>query len=205
MKKIGYILLLLLFASTACNKTPDKLGMKEYIKWVEHPDNKLKRSKTIGEYAYKVFYKPSEYIALREAVNAEKLDNPEAILKRTEEIDGVYQFNFDITSADEKHSVLKHNVNNDAEYGARINYFVSHAQEDFKLVSDTDTIPCTVYHFERTYGITPQNTILLGFEKTKKSSEHDIQLIFKNRLFNSGDIKFTFTQNTLKNIPQLSL
>lgn len=206
MKKIIYILFLLAFTlSTACNKTPEKLGMREYISWVEHPDNGLKKEKTIGEYKYKVFYKPADYIALREAVNTNKIDDVAAIQKRADEVGEIYQLNFDITSSDGKRSALKHNIKSDAEYGARINYFVSHAQEDFKLVLDTDTLPCTSYHFERTFGVTPNNTILLGFKKPKKDTNNEIQLIFKNRLFNSGDIKFLFSEKTLKNIPQLSL
>lgn len=207
MRKTIYILLLLVITS-ACNTVPESLPVTEYIKWVENPKNQLKKEKTIGDYAYKVFYKPAEYIALREAVNKGDQNNTQAINKRIQDITGFYQFNFDIVSADGKTSALKQNTTNEQEFGARINYFVSHAQQDFKLVQGTDTLACISYHFERTYDITPNNTILLGFEIPKNENEdkrEDIQLIFKNRLFNSGDIKFQFSEKTLNNIPRLNL
>ncbi len=210
MKNTIYILLLLILTfASACNTTPKKLSAGEYVQWIENPKNQLKKAKEIGEYAYTVFYKPAEYISLREAVNKGEQENIQAISKRAEEIKNFYQFNFDITSADGTTSVLRQNIASEAEFGARINYFVSHAQQDFKLVQGADTIPCISYHFERTYNITPKNTILLGFEKPKKeakdNSQESIQLIFTNRLFNSGDIKFQFSEKTLNTIPRLTL
>jgi hypothetical protein len=204
VRKTIYILLLLTITS-ACNTVPESLPAGEYVKWVENPKNQLKKEKTIGEYKYKIFYKPAEYISLREAVNKGEQDNVKAITFRSEEIKEFFQFNFDIVSADGKTSALKHNTNNEAEFGARINYLVSHAQQDFKLIQGEDTLPCVSYHFERTFGLTQNNTILLSFEKPKGESNDDIQLIFTNRLFNSGDIKFQFSYKTLNNIPRLTL
>lgn len=203
MSKWHYIFIIFSVVISACNSTPTQLNIPEYIKWVENPGNSLKKEKTIGDFSYKVFYKPADFIALREAVNTGKQEDKEAIQKRSDEIQNFYQFNFDIVSADGKTSVLKHNITSEAEYGARINYFVSHAQQDFKLVQGNDTLPCISYHFERTYGITPKNTILLGF--AKPNTLDDIQLIFTNRLFNTGDIKFQFSKNTLTKIPRLTL
>lgn len=189
----------------------EELGMEEYVRWVENIENGLKKEKKIDQFAYRVFYKPAEYIALRENRDAIENFSPDAIIKRANDLENYYQFNFDIVSVDGQTSVLQHNLSGgQQEYGARINYLISHAQQDFKLVHGQDTLPCINYHFEQTFGLSSLNTIVLGFEKPKDTqknteAEEDIQLIFSNRLFNTGDIKFLFSKNKLAQIPRLKL
>lgn len=189
---------------TAC--TPKQLGDREYLAWVEDTENGLKKEKKLGDYQYKVFYKPADYIVFRETINGgAKTIDEQQVQKRKQELKNFYQFNFDIVSADGKVSVLQHNLSNQEEHAARVNYFVSHAQQDFILVEGTDTMSCVLYHFEQTFGATPLNTISLGFEKKNPNTEGDIQLIFTNRLFNTGEIKFLFPKSTINNIPKLKL
>lgn len=191
--------------SAACNN-PKQLGSNDYIKWIDNPDNGLKKEKKLDEYQYKVFYKPADYVVFREIINsgAKSIDEQQA-QKRIGELSNFHQFNFDIVSADGKVSVLQHHLSNQEEHAARVNYFVSHAQQDFLLVEGSDTMPCVLYHFEQTFGATPLNTISLGFEKKSPKTEGDLQLIFTNRLFNTGEIKFLFPKSTITNIPKLKL
>lgn len=203
--KLPFLAFIILFS--ACGGR-EELGMNEYVRWVENIDNGLKKEKKIDQFAYRVFYKPAEYIALKE--NRDLIENlsPEAIINRAKDLENYYQFNFDIVSVDGRTSVLQHNLSGgQQEYGARINYLVSQAQQDFKLVYGQDTLPCTNYHFEQTFGLSALNTIVLGFEKPKETQnqEEDIQLVFSNRLFNTGDIKFLFSKNKLAQIPRLKL
>lgn len=201
--------ILFIFYSTALmftSCTPKQLGERQYLAWVEDTENGLKKEKKLDEYQYKVFYKPADYIVFREIINSgTKTIDEQQVQKRREELKNFYQFNFDIVSADGKVSVLQHNLSNQEEHAARVNYFVSHAQQDFILVEGADTMPCVLYHFEQTFGATPLNTISLGFEKKNPNTEGDIQLIFTNRLFNTGEIKFLFPKSTINNIPKLKL
>lgn len=185
----------------ACNKQKN-LSTDRYIKWVEDIENGLKKEKKIGDFSYRCFYKPASYIALRETVNSGNKIEPLTISKRESELQKLHQFNFDIVSKDGKHSVLVTGVNSQEEQSARVNYFVSHAQQDFKLIQGQDTLPCVLYHFEQTFGLSPLNTIVLGFEK-KENKEGDLQLIYDSRLLNNGEIKFLYTESKIKNIPRL--
>ncbi len=199
------IYFILIVAITACGN-PKQLSSNEYIHWIEDSDNGLKKEKKLDDYQYKVLYKPADYIVFREIINSgAKAIDEEQVQKRINELANLYQFNFDVVSADGKTSVLQHNVSNQEEHAARINYFVSHAQQDFILVEGIDTMPCVLYHFEQTFGATPFNTISLGFERKNQKAEGDLQLIFTNRLFNTGDIKFAFPKKTINNIPKLKL
>ena len=75
-------------------------------------------------------------------------------------------------------------------------------QNDLFLVRDQDTIPCSLYHFERTYNIAPYCTLLLGFDKKfKKFSSY--QILYVDRLFSNKIITFNFLKESFERIPKL--
>jgi hypothetical protein len=178
----------------------------EYVRWVENTENGLRIEKEMNGFKFRLQHKPSSYIALRE-VGFENADQIMQYYKRKEELDSFYYFNLDIASIDDKGSVLSHNLNTQEEYYARINYFTSFAQSDLKLVCGKDTLPCTLYHFERTYDLSPYNTIVIGFKMLsgKKIYHDDLLLIFDDKILSVGQMRFLIKSNILKNIPKIVL
>lgn len=178
----------------------------EYIKWVENTDNGLRSEKIIKDYYFRLQYKPADYIVLRE-LGVEKSYKANLFNQRKAELDSFYYFNLDISSADKSQSILSNQLNNNEEYYARLNYFTTFAQQDIKLISNDDTIACALYHFERTYDLSPFNTIVLGFKQPKESNflKYDLQILFDDQILSIGQINFLIDRKKLKKVPKLAL
>lgn len=183
-----------------------KLPPSDYIKWVEAEANGLLMEKNISNYSFRLQLKPSEYIVARE-FGAENIHKVDEFKTRNAQLDSFCYFNLDISSADKKKSVLSEDLIEQSEYYSRLNYYTSFAQNDIKLYINTDTLSCTLYHFERTYDISPFNTIVLGFKLPCKFKDlnSDIQLIYDDKVLSVGEVKFLISKNKLQNIPQLAL
>lgn len=203
MSKI-YIWFLLFLLLLGCG--PKRLPPSDYIKWVENKANGLFIEKDINNYSFRLQFKPVEYIIAREfgPENLYKIDEFEA---RKNQLDSFCYFNLDISSADKKKSVLSEDLVEQKEYYSRLNYYTSFAQNDIKLCANGDTLSCSLYHFERTYDISPFNTIVLGFKLPCKLKDlnSDLQLIYEDKVLSVGEVKFLISKNKLQNIPQLAL
>jgi len=181
------------------------LNPKKYIKWVENESNGLKVSKKINHFIYQVQYKPVQYIAIREALSEGKINN-DIINKKLRELGQYYYFTVQISSEDGKTPMLKYNLKSTGEYYQRLNYFVSYAQSDFTLLNGYDTIPCTLYHFEENYNLTPFNRMVIGFENpNNKAVMKDLTLIFNDNILNTGIVEFTIESKKIKKIPKLKI
>lgn len=87
---------------------------------------------------------------------------------------------------------IKYNLQNDAEFGERINYFSFGIQRDLKLVLEGDTIACSMHHFVRKYDLAPYLDIVAVFPvktalfQSKKAVPGTF--IYNDRIFNTGPV-----------------
>lgn len=72
-------------------------------------------------------------------------------------------------------------------------YFTSFFADNIKLIIDSDTAKCQLYHYERNFGVAPYQSIQLGFpyDKEWKSKSHRIEII--DEYFGLGLIKLKNT------------
>lgn len=112
-------------------------------------------------------------------------------------------FDLKILLKDNEGELLKAGLNSREEYDRRVKYFSFGMQQDIRLVDGQDTLPCVMYHFERAYDVTPVCTLLLGFERADKNAERPKTLLFYDKVFNNGLLKFTFKENRLQTLPKL--
>jgi len=76
-------------------------------------------------------------------------------------------------------------------YDKTIEYMSFKLNDDFYIVtSKNDTIACNGVSYERNYKIAPFQKVLLFFSKIDPNDK--IQLVYKDRLFGKGTIKFRF-------------
>ncbi|RTY91784.1 hypothetical protein [Flavobacterium sp. GT3R68] len=76
-------------------------------------------------------------------------------------------------------------------YEDGIKYMSFSLDKDFYVVtSKNDTIPCSGVTYERSYKIAPYQKVLLFFSGIQP--EEKIQLIYNDRLFKKGTLKFKF-------------
>lgn len=79
------------------------------------------------------------------------------------------------------------------DYKSSIEYMSFKIQNDFIIVtSKKDTIDCAGVLFERNFKVAPYNKVLLFFSGI--APEEKIQLVYKDRLFKKGTLKFQFKE-----------
>jgi hypothetical protein len=177
------------------------LEPEEYVQWIQNPENGFKKEKTIDDLIFTAQYKPNEYIICMEERAPQLQDS--LVKRKLEELSELQYFDFKITLKAGEGELLKYKLSSSDEYNKRVNYFAFNMQNDIQLVEGNDTLPCSLFHFERAYDITPSSTFLLGFPVNKNSGKEDKTLIVYDKTFNKGFIKLTFSNNELKNLPKL--
>lgn len=83
------------------------------------------------------------------------------------------------------------------DYGSAVEHMSFALKNDFVIVNgNNDTINCSGITFERNFKIAPFKRVLLHFGRVPEND--DIQLIYFDRLFRNGILKFKFTEAPLK-------
>ena len=182
-------------------------GVSEYIGWVEDSTHGLIAKRMLGGMSYQTQYYPVDYCVLRQgdlhAMHAATLDQGRKDNGNTE------CFVFTIEDPDHSRELLKSGVESPEEYQERIEYCSFYIQNDLFLIDGTDTLPCRMSHFERTYGISPKAKFTLLFDsvkgsgKQKKSSTQDKTLVYFDRMFANGIIKMRIKASDIERIPEL--
>ena len=197
MKKVLTIILSL-FLLLACTRS---LSVSDYAAWCSDPENGLVTKKESGKFKFELEYRPQELVALQNL--NDDISNKDAFDNELRELSGFQFFNFKISGKGTT-DFLKTGVSDQSEYYQRLAYFSSFAQPDFFLVEGKDTLACSMYHFERNYGISPFQTILLGFDNSKTSIE-DKKLIYEDKTLGIPSVQMEIPAKKIKKIPNLKL
>lgn len=134
---------------------------------------------------------PLPYYILKE-IGSDDLQKVDSISKQNER-ERIIEFEFTHESAED---LLEKGVT-DLEYTEAIKYISFSLEKDFYAVtSKNDTIPCSGLTFERNFKMAPYNKVILFF--TDIDPQEEIQLIYEDKLFKRGTLKFTFTEKISK-------
>jgi hypothetical protein len=82
-------------------------------------------------------------------------------------------------------------------------YSAFEMQKDIYLVDGMDTLPCVMFHFERSFDVTPFGHFSIAFENSGNRRFTEKQIVFTDRLFNNGTIKFLFQSEDFTKAPVL--
>jgi len=207
MSKNHLYYIILIFILTGCGKK--SLLPIDYISWIRDSENGLYQEKNIEKFIYSVQYEPIEYLVLIE--NKDSLENGEKYFKeKVAERTGLQYYLFNIKLNNSTANILKEELQDEAEYYKRIQYLLSEAQFDFKMIEGKDTLQCELYHFEQTYGLTPFISIVLAFKTTNSQNFEgnyaaNKTFIFDDKIYRNGKLKFTIDDKNINNIPNLIL
>jgi hypothetical protein len=182
------------------NRTHELMPI-DYVKWVKEEKNGISKSKTIDDVKYILQYKPHDYLACMEFKSDTVRKNE--LVKKEEEFKGMVYFDFKIHIPDGYTEFLKYGISSASEYQQRVNYCAFNMQYEISIIQNADTIPCTMYLFERAYDVMPEGTFLLGFDERAIDANKEMTFLFNDKLFRKGYVKFTFEPKTLINIPKL--
>jgi hypothetical protein len=129
----------------------------------------------------------------------------EKLPKKIKEYEGMDYFSFRIKSNGEQEELLRKGIRDESEYYSRLEYFSFRMQQDFKLISGTDTADCALFHYERVYGLAPHASFVLGFPKSADTKIRTKQILFEDKTFNMGNIYITISKEKLNDIPKLEI
>lgn len=187
---------------SACGK--QSLAPAEYMKWVEDESNGLRVKRSLSDYVFTLQYRPVDYMLAQESGSGAL---PAAQLaQRRKELEQSMHFNFIIGTPGGEVSPFKANTTPEG-YFERVNHFLTDGYTDFKLRSGNDTFDCTLCHAEQTYGLAPENIIVLAFEpRTDKEINFtsDLQLVYEDKVLGTGAVKMKIEKEKLDKIPVMN-
>lgn len=173
-------------------------SQKELNEYVNGVGNLFTYEKSIGAFNYFLKFKPIDYIIMKESSDSIKSDS---FLKRKNEINDFDYFTFIITIENFNDEPLRYLLNNSDDYYKRLSYLANEVGKDLKYFNGSDTVDCSIFHFERTFGVSPYLTLNLAFEKS--NSLKDRVLFFEDNLFNNGRVIFTMPNEIFVYQPKL--
>lgn len=177
------------------------MNVHDFVQWVQNPENGFRKEKKMDDLTFSVQYKPYEYIVCMEERKEEIKDT--LMKNRIGEINGMQYYDLKISLNEGAGELLKYQLASPQQYTERVNYFAFNMQNNIQLVEGNDTLPCSLYHFERAYDAAPSGTFLLGFQVTKNKLSQEKTLLVYDKTFNKGMLKFTFRKKDLKNLPKI--
>jgi hypothetical protein len=187
---------------TLKEEIPSRLLPLDYISFVENPVHGLNQTIESGDYSFQLQYKPFDYV-IAKSENTPIL-RKKFVKNERNELGNLQYYTFKIKTNTGESDILKDGVKDEEQFGGRISYFSFQMQADLAIVEGNDTLPCVLYHMERTYGVAPYCTFVLGFEKnTQRGKNKDKKFLFNDRIFNSGIIDFKIKGRDIDQLPTL--
>ena len=201
LKLIGIVIFIILFNSCSEKKAEnensfnqiDDAGIRYQLFQLEKIGWKSRlHIQKVDDIIFTATEIPIQYYLLKDQGNQDlfNIDSLYQINKR----ERVVEFTFE---QDEEDDLLKEKFTS-LNYEDGIKYLSFSIDKDFYAVTKSkDTIRCSGVQYERNFKIAPFQKILLYFSGI--SPEEEIQLIYNDRLFQKGIIKFKF-KDTFTNI-----
>jgi hypothetical protein len=197
---IAFLFLILTIQSCVL-KPQEKFEISQYIDWVSSPQNGFVNCKDLNQIEFCGFYHSPEYQAIQ--VVTENGLSIDSISKLSQNYREWITFSFRIKSIKGTHPLKDGNIVQ-KEYFEKLQYYIN-AQSDFKLViDDSDTLECSLYHFERNFGSAPYINVNIGFKRDREIT-NNVTLLYFDRVFSNGLIKYKYDEEKLNQLPEFIL
>lgn len=201
MKVINKFLSVLLLASiiTACKR--DKVGVSDYLRYFHTYENGLVKEKEYTPLKFVVTYANPDLMAIFQG-NA----IPDSIESKRSQIEDLAYFIFKISS-EELQDPLMIGISDQAAYQKRLQYAYDAIASDFTLICKEKEYPCRQVIFEPSHGINHEIRFSIAFDKPtlEQVKEAGLKVVYDDKLYGLGRMKFSFKAEDLNAIPQLML
>lgn len=182
--------------------THTDLPLNSFIEWVANKENNLVKNKEISEMNYKLSFMPKEYLAHLELKN--EVYTEEQFAESVKHYSEMTYFNFRIELVGGSGELLKYNLNSGQQYNDRINYMSFRMPKDIFLIQGKDSLSPDLFHFERIFEVAPYATVMIAFDDEKFNPAEEFTIVYNDRLFNKGCIKFNYRPKLLIDLPNIS-
>lgn len=173
-------------------------NINSFSDWMNDEANGLIKSIQNENFKIEIQYKPQEFLV---SIENEGISN-EQFIKKLKEKKELQYFNIKLQS-NTGEPMLKTAIESEEEKNLRLQYYIGDFEKDIFLIDGNDTLSCSLYHFERTYGIVPFNNISVAFENVSQG-KNDKTLVILDRALGFGVQQFKFKKKDIYNIPQLN-
>jgi hypothetical protein len=179
----------------------NEVSVKEYVDW-NAEEKQLVYNKELDEYEFTVKYIPAELIVIREMRADTGAVDKKIFGEQVREKENLHYLVFKM-KAHHTDDILKKISYSAGEYSGVVQYMSFDIQKDLKLIENGDTLSCVLCHFERSYGLSPYCSFVLGFEKMKKSSTiNDLIFLYEDKILNVGPVKILIKKEDLEDMPK---
>jgi|GEM_PF-2302332 len=200
MKSLNLISLLLITLILGCTSS---YSVKEYVQIIKASSGLLEKKRSVESIEFLATYLPSDYQCLLQ--NRDHLQNKDTLSTLRQEYQNQLYFKFDIyiNNSGQKSSIFS-SCKDDKEY-ANLNRYLFESATQFKLIVGKDTLRPAFCQLERTYELSPYNSINLAFDpKTIAEAHQDIFLFYEDDWFNLGQLSFSWSESDLSKLPTLN-
>lgn len=180
--------------------SPESLDRHAYVSSITDPENGLIKRQEFGDMAVEVFYQPLEFVYLKE--RKEKPISVADFNTWKKEREGYEYYVVRLVNRNVK-EIAEYKSSGFNEYASKLDYLVAGFQDDINMVCGTDTVPCALFHYERSYGLSGNNNFNVIFKRDTTSDKKTMMIDLS--VFDLGRLKFTFNKNEIRDIPKLSI
>jgi hypothetical protein len=194
-KRQGQTILGLFCLIFLCACTSKRVQPNNYLDWYKQHSDDFVSSKSVGPFGFQLTYLPVEILVLQE-YGAEAATSPawDSLLADRGDFD---YYSLRIVSKESNTPILKHPAWSIQDYQQRVQYMAFQMQHDIKLLRGSDTSHCALYHFERSYDVTPFTTLMLAFP----SGEQTATFLYNDQVLGLGPVMMPARKPESQSIP----
>lgn len=197
-KKLLMISLIVCFCIISCKKESSTAREKRqnevkerYFNFQEKGWKSLSNSQKIDDIHYTATEVPLDYYILNSQGTKDVLVTDS--ISKANKTERIIEFEF---LHDEEKNLLESNLLS-MDYESAVKYMSFNIYKDFFLVSaQKDTIRCEGVLFQSAYKVSPSSKLLLFFSGV--APNRPVQLVYDDKLFGKGLVKFSFKENITK-------
>lgn len=199
MKQICFSFLFLACAACSHKMT---MGPNEYSQFIRSGNNGLSVSQEINAIKYRLKLLPPDYLALNspDFPMQSSADKPGFF----KEFDDKMEFIFVIEDPDRNSQRVKSTVFDKARYSSILSYANSELRNDFMLMTERDTLYCSLAHLEAANSVQPLLRLVIGFQSIHPLDK-EFTLVYDDHIFNNGPVKFHYPKRVMEGLPELNL
>ena len=201
MTRIKFLLLYLFVLTTGCQESQLQ-SHSELLAYLSDSDNGFKISRKVNDFDITMTYMPAELLALNESGTL----NRAAYLDNLEKFKHSRTFVLSLRHENQNLDITNYNVSNLEDYQRRISYLNFDIKHDLYIQTQTgEKVRPVLVTMENIYEIGDRKNIYMVFSEEDEAvfNSGSIDLIFEDRITNTGINHFVFNKSSWENIPEL--
>jgi len=204
MTRLNKFCLLLLASALQFGCGPaENLFMRDYIRYLNSEQCPLYSSKTQDKIKFECRLQTEDLITLLSA--GPNFETTKAFEAEKAEHAGQLNVVFIISDEIAKEHQVKERIFDKKLYSSMLSYANTELQYDFNLqLENGDVVPCNLVHLEAANSVKPVIRITAAFNCSGAKLE-GCSLMFDDKLFNTGRMKFYYAADVFKDLPKLKI